>query len=97
MLKKWFDFAFIGNGASANGSRRSGSENHGLGLMEMDREGELPSKRPPPLEAAPPKIAAQIYTQAITTKMVAKCTQGGESIDKAIAWAASELQGFMRT
>ena len=46
---------------------------------------------------APPKIAAQIYTQAITTKMVAKCTQGGESIDKAIAWAASELQGFMRT
>ena len=46
---------------------------------------------------APPKIAAQIYTQAITTKLVAKCTQGGESIDKAIAWAASELQGFMRT
>ena len=45
---------------------------------------------------APPKIAAQMYTQAITTKMVAKCTQGGESIDKAIAWAASELQGFMR-
>jgi ABC-type glycerol-3-phosphate transport system substrate-binding protein len=45
---------------------------------------------------APPKIAAQIYTQAITTKLVAKCTQGGESIDKAIGWAASELQGFMR-
>jgi ABC-type glycerol-3-phosphate transport system substrate-binding protein len=45
---------------------------------------------------APPKIAAQIYTQAIMTKLVAKCTQGGESIDKAIAWAASELQGFMR-
>ena len=45
---------------------------------------------------APPKIAAQIYTQAVSTKLVAKCTQGGESIDKAIAWAASELQGFMR-
>jgi ABC-type glycerol-3-phosphate transport system substrate-binding protein len=45
---------------------------------------------------APPKIGVQIYTQAITTKMVAKCTQGGESIDKAIGWAASELQGFMR-
>jgi len=45
---------------------------------------------------APPKIGVQIYTQAIATKMVAKCTQGGESIDKAIAWAASELQGFMR-
>ena len=46
---------------------------------------------------APPKIATQIYTQATMTKLVAKCTQGGESIDKAIAWAASELEGFMRT
>ncbi len=46
---------------------------------------------------APPKIAQQIYAQAISTKMVAKCTQGGESIDKAIAWAASELEGFMRS
>ena len=46
---------------------------------------------------APPKIAAQIYTQAIMTKMIAKYTQGGESIDKAIGWAASELEGFMRT
>jgi ABC-type glycerol-3-phosphate transport system substrate-binding protein len=45
---------------------------------------------------APPKIAAQMYTQAIATKMVAKCTQGGDSIDKAIGWAAAELQGFMR-
>ena len=45
---------------------------------------------------APPRIAAQIYTQAIATKMVAKCTQGGDSIDKAIGWAAAELQGFMR-
>jgi ABC-type glycerol-3-phosphate transport system substrate-binding protein len=45
---------------------------------------------------APTKIGAQIYTQAIATKLVAKCTQGGDSIDKAIGWAASELQGFMR-
>ena len=45
---------------------------------------------------APPRIAAQIYTQAIATKMVAKCTQGGDSIDKVIGWAAAELQGFMR-
>jgi len=45
---------------------------------------------------APPKIAAQIYTQAIATKLVAKVTQGGDSIDKAIAWAASELEGFTR-
>ena len=30
------------------------------------------------------------------TKMVAKCTQGGESIDKVIGWASSELEGYMR-
>jgi ABC-type glycerol-3-phosphate transport system substrate-binding protein len=45
---------------------------------------------------APPKIAAQIYVQAISTKLVARVTQGGESIEKATAWAASELEGFMR-
>ena len=45
---------------------------------------------------APPKIAAQIYTQAISTKLVAKVTQGGESIEKATAWAHTELEGFMR-
>ena len=46
---------------------------------------------------APVAIANQIYSQATMTKMIAKCTQGGESIDKAIGWAASELEGFMRT
>ena len=46
---------------------------------------------------APPKIAVQIYTQATMTKMIARTTQGGESIDKAIDWAESELEGFMRT
>jgi len=45
---------------------------------------------------APVRIANQIYTQATMTKMIAKCTQGGESIDKAIGWGASELEGFMR-
>ena len=45
---------------------------------------------------APTAIASQIYSQATNTKMIAKVTQGGESIDKAIAWAASELEGFMR-
>ena len=46
---------------------------------------------------APPKIANQAYTQATLTKMVAKCTQQGESIDKTIAWAEQELEGFLRT
>jgi hypothetical protein len=67
MFKRWFDFAFIGNGASANGSRGTRPENHGLGLMEMGEEGEQPSKRPLPSEAAaPPKIAGfdEIYQNA---------------------------------
>jgi hypothetical protein len=46
---------------------------------------------------APVAIAQQIYTQATMTKMIAKCTQGGDSVAKAIGWASSELEGFMRT
>jgi ABC-type glycerol-3-phosphate transport system substrate-binding protein len=46
---------------------------------------------------APPKIAAQIYVQAIMTKMVAKATLDGGTVEKSINWAASELEGFMRT
>jgi ABC-type glycerol-3-phosphate transport system substrate-binding protein len=45
---------------------------------------------------APPKIAVQIYTQATMTKMIAHCTQQGKSMDAAMDWAASELEGFMR-
>ena len=46
---------------------------------------------------APINIGQQIYTQATMTKMIARCTQGGETIDKAISWAASELEGFTRS
>jgi ABC-type glycerol-3-phosphate transport system substrate-binding protein len=45
---------------------------------------------------APPQIGAQMYAQATLTKMIAKYTQGNESMDKVLAWAASELEGFMR-
>ena len=45
---------------------------------------------------APAAIATQMYTQATLTKMIAKFTQGNESMDKVITWAASELEGFMR-
>jgi ABC-type glycerol-3-phosphate transport system substrate-binding protein len=45
---------------------------------------------------APTAIASQIYAQATLTKLIAKSTQGGDSIDQAIGWAASELEGFMR-
>ncbi len=46
---------------------------------------------------APPKIAFQIYTQALATKLVVKVTSGGEPMDKALGWAAAELEGFTRT
>lgn len=45
---------------------------------------------------APPKIAEQIYTQGVQTKMVVRFMQG-ESMDKVLAWAESEVEGFMRT
>ena len=45
---------------------------------------------------APPRIAHQIYTQAIQTKMVVRYMQG-EAMDKTLAWAESEIEGFMRT
>src|SRR5207244_12866248 len=45
-----------------------------------------------PYSPAPPQIANQIYAQATAPKMIAKCTVGGQSIDEAIAWAASELE-----
>ena len=46
---------------------------------------------------APPAIASQIYTRATMPKMIAKFTQGGDSLKETIAWATSELEGFMRT
>jgi ABC-type glycerol-3-phosphate transport system substrate-binding protein len=45
---------------------------------------------------APPKIAHQIYTQAIHTKMIVRYMQG-EPMEKTLAWAESECEGFMRT
>lgn len=45
---------------------------------------------------APPKIAHQIYTQAIQTKMVVRFNQG-EPLEKVLAWAESEVEGFMRS
>lgn len=45
---------------------------------------------------APPKIAFQIYNQGVQTKMVVRHLQG-EAIEKTLAWAESECEGFMRT
>jgi hypothetical protein len=45
---------------------------------------------------APPKIAVQIYTQAIMTKMTVRHMQG-EPMETTLAWAESEVEGFLRT
>jgi ABC-type glycerol-3-phosphate transport system substrate-binding protein len=45
---------------------------------------------------APPKIAVQIYTQGLMTKMTVRHMQG-EPMEKTLAWAESEAEGFMRT
>jgi hypothetical protein len=45
---------------------------------------------------ARPRLPTQLYSQATMTKMIARCTQQGESIDQAIAWASDEIEGFMR-
>ncbi|MFL5141504.1 MAG: ABC transporter substrate-binding protein, partial [Microvirga sp.] len=49
-----------------------------------------------PAARAPPAIAFQIYTQAIPTKMVVRHLQG-EALEKTLAWAETEVEGFMRT
>lgn len=40
--------------------------------------------------------ASSATGQATMTKMIVRCTSGGEPINKAIDWAASEIAGFMR-
>ena len=45
---------------------------------------------------APPKIAQQIYAQATLTKMCLRYYQG-EAMEKTLAWAEGECEGFMRT
>ncbi len=45
---------------------------------------------------APPEIAVQIYNRATMTTMIAKMTQGGQSMKDVIAWANDELEGFTR-
>lgn len=44
---------------------------------------------------APPKIAQQIYAQATLTKMIVRHMQG-EPMEKTLAWADSEVEGFLR-
>ena len=45
---------------------------------------------------APPKIAQQIYTQATLAKMCLRYSLG-EAMEKTLAWAEGECEGFMRS
>ncbi len=45
---------------------------------------------------APPKVAQQIYFQATLTKMCLRYAQG-EAMEKTLAWAEGECEGFMRS
>jgi hypothetical protein len=45
---------------------------------------------------APVRIGTQMFAQGTMTKMIAQYTQQGKTIDQAMDWAASELEGFMR-
>jgi ABC-type glycerol-3-phosphate transport system substrate-binding protein len=45
---------------------------------------------------APPKVAQQIYAQGTLTKMCVRFYQG-EAMNKTMAWAEGEIEGFMRS
>ena len=45
---------------------------------------------------SPPRIARQIYTQGLMTKMTVRHLQG-EPMETTLAWAESEVEGFMRS
>lgn len=45
---------------------------------------------------ARPAVAAQIYSQALVSNMIAKVGQANEPIDKVIKWAEGELEGYLR-
>jgi hypothetical protein len=47
----------------------------------------------PPGTPEPPKIAVQICTQGIMTKMTVRHIRG-ESVERTLAWAESEIEGF---
>lgn len=48
-----------------------------------------------PCSPAPPQIASQLYTNAVMPKMIVRIGRG-ESIEKTLAWAESEIEGYAR-
>ena len=47
-------------------------------------------------QPAPPKIAVQIYAQALMTQMTVRHMQG-EPLEKTLAWAEGEVGGYLRS
>jgi hypothetical protein len=47
-------------------------------------------------QPAPAKIAVQIYTQGLHTKMVVRILKG-EKMEQTLAWAEGEIEGYMRS
>jgi ABC-type glycerol-3-phosphate transport system substrate-binding protein len=45
---------------------------------------------------APAEIAVQMYNQGIQAKMIARMVQNNEPIDRVLAWATQEVEGFKR-
>jgi len=77
------------------GAADAGTANNNVGTTAAVGLG-LAQPRGTEAPPAPPKIAAQIYTQATLTKMAVRHAQG-EAMEKTIAWAESELEGFSRS
>ena len=84
-FEKLNDFAGLGRGRAAQG--------HAL-QFPAARRGHRVGRR---LSGAGASIGVQIYSQGTMCKMIAQCTQQGKSIDEAIAFGESELEGYMRT
>ena len=72
--------------------RGRAAEGYALPLPEPVQPSELSIAASP----APPKIAQQIYAQATLTKMCLRYAQG-EAMEKTLAWAEGECEGFMRS
>jgi ABC-type glycerol-3-phosphate transport system substrate-binding protein len=45
---------------------------------------------------APPELAAQMYIQALNTKVIARVAQGGDTVDAALTWLEREINSMRR-
>ena len=70
--------------------RQTNTSRHAISCS-MHRSG----KGPQGAAANNPEITSAIHTQAVQTKMVVRHLQG-EPLEKTLAWAESEVEGFLR-